>query len=274
MRWRQLLAEGAGALAAAGIDSPEVDARLLAEHVAGGHLLLAPDPTDEQAAALRELISRRAKRIPLQHLTGQMFFRTLTLPATPGVFICRPETEVLVDAALDEITELKRKGQNPTIVDLCTGSGAIALAIAAETGLAVTAVEIDPVPARAAADSARRLDLPVRVEVADALEWGTPGSVDLLTCNPPYVPPGELPPEVNADPGRALWGGGEQGLDVPLAFIDQAARLLAPGGLALVEHAEEQGPALVARARELGMSAQTLPDLAGRPRFCRVRAAV
>ncbi|MDO5722883.1 MAG: HemK/PrmC family methyltransferase [Flaviflexus sp.] len=271
MRWRQLLAEGAEVLAAAGIDSPQVDARLLAEHVAGTHLLLAPDPTEQQAGEVRGLIARRARRIPLQHLTGEMFFRSLTLPATPGVFICRPETELLVDEA---ISEIERRREHLTIVDLCTGSGAIALAIAAETGRAVTAVEIDPVPARAAAESARALGLPVTVEIADALTWGEDGSVDLLTCNPPYVPRGELPPEVQADPPRALWGGGDDGLEIPLIIIERAARLLAPGGLALIEHAESQGPALISRAAELGLDAQTLPDLAGRPRFCRARAAV
>lgn len=272
MAWRQLITEAAGLLRRAGIATPQVDARLLAEHVAGKSLLLAPDPSPEQAERFSSLVFRRSERIPLQHVTGVMYFRHLTLPAAPGVFICRPETEVLVDYALEEIRA--RDEKDLSVVDLCTGSGAIALAIAEEAGVPVTAVEKDPVAAAHARRSATDLDLPVTVCIGDALAWGEPNTVDVLTCNPPYVPAGSVPKEVMRDPQGALWGGGEDGLDFPLVIVERAADLLRPGGLALIEHAEDQGPALVERARQCDLVGETLPDLTGRPRFCRLRAAV
>lgn len=265
MTWRELQRWAGTVLGSAGIETPLVDARLLAEHVAGTHLALAPTPTAEQAEAYRSFVFRRARRIPLQHLTGVMYFRNLELPAEPGVFIVRPETEIVAGEAIEAAL---RMGPNPLVVDLCTGSGAIAMAVADEVpGARVVAVELDD----RAIVSARRNAEPYGVEVrhGDARTACDDllGRVDVVVSNPPYVPPSTVTAEAMVDPQIALWGGGDDGLEIPFALVDRAAVLLKPGGVLIMEHDEHQGPALVERAQSLGMTARTGVDLAGRPRF-------
>ncbi|WP_182354456.1 HemK family protein methyltransferase [Flaviflexus huanghaiensis] len=265
MTWRELQREAARILTDAGVDSPEADARLLAEHVAGSHPILAPDPTDAQAHEYLRLIDQRKQRVPLQHLTGVMHFRNIELPAEPGVFIVRPETEIVAGAAIDAA---RAAGPAPLVVDLCTGSGAIAIAVADEVpGARIVAVELEDNAYAAASTNAAPYGIDVRQGDARTACEDLLGTVDVVVSNPPYVPPSTVPAEVLADPHAALWGGGDDGLDLPGALVTRARHLLKPGGVLIMEHDESQGPALVACARALGMTATTGTDLGGRPRY-------
>lgn len=265
MSWRSQRSWAQSFLAEAGIESPHADARWIAEHVAGQSLLLAPEPTDDQIKSFKELVEQRARRIPLQHLTGVMHFRNLELPAEPGVFIVRPETELVAGAAIDAA---RLAGPSPLVVDLCTGSGAIAIAIADEVpGARVVAVELDDTAFAAATRNAQHYGVEVRQGDARTALPEFEGLVDVVVSNPPYVPRRELPAEVDLDPAMALWGGGDDGLEIPRALVVRARQLLKPGGVLIMEHDDTQGEALVAYARVVGMSGRTELDLAGRPRF-------
>ncbi|SDQ73339.1 peptide chain release factor N(5)-glutamine methyltransferase [Quadrisphaera sp. DSM 44207] len=261
-------------LAAAGVPSPRADAEALAAH------LLATSRGQVLALALRgapaphgyeELVARRAARTPLQHLTGRAAFRTVELAVGPGVFVPRPETEVTAGLAVQAAQRVAASGASPLVVDLCTGSGAIALAVATEvSGARVHAVELDPA---AHAWALRNLaGSGVRLHLADAASAlpELDGAVDVVVSNPPYVPPGAVPREVEVrehDPARALYGGGPDGLDVPRAVVATAARLLRPGGVVAVEHAEVQQEALLALlGAPSWVGAVGHADLAGRPR--------
>ena len=260
-------------LAAAGVASPRHDAEDLAAHVLGlSRTRLAlidrlPAPAADRYA---ELVEQRAARVPLQHLTGVAGFRRLELAVGPGVFVPRPETEVLVEWAL------ARLHPGGLVVDLCTGSGAVALAIADEApGVTVHAVEREEHALAWAARNVAATELPVTLhhgDVADpALLAELDGTVDLVTANPPYIPVGATVEREVAehDPPAALWGG-EDGLDVVRAVERAAARLLRPGGVAAVEHADAQGesvPAVFGRWDDVADH----PDLAGRPRFTTAR---
>ena len=267
------------ALDAAGIASAPVDALLLAAHVLGVEpgearrllVLGGIDLPDRYAG----LVTERATRVPLQHLTGTAYFRSLTLAVGPGVFIPRPETETLVSLAIAALAgPAGTEHPEPVVVDLATGSGAIALAIKAECPSArVYAVEIDPLAHGWAVANRDRLGLDVEVRLGDA---GTayPELVhraDVVTCNPPYIPDGQVPidPEVrDHDPELALYGRSADGLAVPLAMAAAAARLLRPGGRLFMEHAETQGPGLLRALAGAGCwtGAEDHPDLTGRPR--------
>jgi release factor glutamine methyltransferase len=272
-------------LAAAGVASPRHDAEVLAAHVLGvprSRLALAGPLSEEQYARYTDLVDQRAARVPLQHLTGLAGFRLLEFAVGPGVFVPRPETEVLVGWALAALAGLPA----PLVVDLCAGSGAIALALANELGGRphVHAVERDPLALAWAQRNAEARtaagDPPVtlhRGDVADpALLADLAGTVDLVAANPPYVPAGSLlEPEVAwHDPPAALWGGPD-GLD-PIRQIERAAaRLLRPGGAVAVEHADTQGqavPELFTRTVRW-TDVTDHPDLAGRPRLTTARRA-
>jgi release factor glutamine methyltransferase len=276
-------------LTAAGVASPRHDAEALAAHVLGvprGRLAVAGPLSAEQAARYGELVGQRAERVPLQHLTGVAGFRRLELAVGPGVFVPRPETEVLVDWALDWARGALAGVQSPLVVDLCAGSGAIALALAGELPgrPRVHVVDSDPLAlawarrnaeARAAAG-----DPPVtlhRADVADpALLADLAGTVDLVVANPPYIPDGAtVEPEVaEHDPPAALWGGPD-GLAVVRRVERAAARLLRPGGAVAIEHADLQGesvPALFDRPEWTDVADHA--DLAGRPRFSTARRSV
>jgi release factor glutamine methyltransferase len=266
---RALLAQVTDRLAAAGVASPRVDAELLAAHVLGvprGRLLIAEPPAPEQKQALDDLVARRAAREPLQHLVGTAVLGPVEVAVGPGVFVPRPETETLLERALD----LLRGRDHPVVVDLCTGTAALALAIAHERPDAdVHAVEIDP----DALTWARRNTTGSRVTVhaADVTVPGVlaelTGAVDVVTCNPPYVPEGTpVPPEVHADPHVAVFGGAD-GLAVVRPVATLAHRLLRGGGAVALEH-DESHPAAV---RDVLVAAgftqvRTSEDLAGRPR--------
>lgn len=269
-------------LAEAGVPSPRVDAVALAAHALGLarlELAIAPDPApDGFAAVYADLVDRRRRREPLQHIVGEAAFRYLTLAVEPGVFVPRPETEVVAQVAVDEAARLAAAGAGPLVVDLCTGTGAIALAVATE----VRAARVAAVDASEAAVALTRRNAAltgagdVRVEVGVVGEPGLladlDGRVDVVVSNPPYIPPDAEPvdPEVrDHDPDLALYGGGADGLEVPRAVIAKAARLLAPGGLLVMEHAEVQDAAARAAAEATGafVQVETRPDLTGRPRM-------
>lgn len=273
-----VLAPARAALAAAGIASPDADAVELLSFVLGcdtGEVrrrAVLRTPVDAAAAArLEALVEERATRVPLQHLTGRASFRRLTLAVGPGVFVPRPETEVTAGLALDAA---RAAGGAPVVVDLCTGSGAIALALADELPAArVHAVELSPEAHAWAAQNRDRLGLDVDLRLGDATAafGDLEGLVDVVVSNPPYIPDGAVPvdPEVrDHDPEVALYGRSADGLAVPLAVAARAAVLLRPGGVLVMEHADEQGASLPASLRATAAWADVVdhPDLTGRPR--------
>ena len=265
-------------LDAAGIPTPRVDAELLLGHVLGlarGRLAARAAVGDVLEAAdldaYEQLLTRREQREPLQHITGFAQFRHLELRVGPGVFVPRPETEVLAQIAIDALLAVPKA--RPRAVDLGTGSGAIALSLATEVAhSAVTAIERSP----AAIAWARRNAQDARVEnpdlvlgdLRDALpEPARP--VDVVVSNPPYIPDDAIPrdPEVRLhDPALALYGGAD-GLDVVRALSATAMRLLVPGGVLAIEHGEAQGAAVQSLLKADGWRGlATHPDLSGRPR--------
>jgi release factor glutamine methyltransferase len=263
------------ALAEAGVASPAHDAEELAAHVLGlsrSRLVLLDRLPAGAAERYAALVRERAARVPLQHLTGVAGFRRLELAVGPGVFVPRPETEVLVEWALAQLAP------GALVVDLCAGSGAVALAIADEApGATVHAVELEEHALAWARRNVERTGLPVMLHQGDVADPSVlvslTGTVDLITANPPYIPVGAgVEREVaEHDPPAALWGG-EDGLVVVRAVERAAARLLRPGGVVGVEHADRQGesvPAVFARAGWADV--EDHPDLVGRPRFTTAR---
>lgn len=278
---RPVLAEAIETLRAAGVASPRADAEQLAAYVLGverGRLLLAPLIGPEQLDDYRALVARRAERVPLQHLTGQAAMGAIDLAVGPGVFVPRPETELLFAWALARL-ETVPHDHTPIVVDLCTGSGALALAIAhARPDAEVHAVELDPDAlrwARRNADARSAAgDTSITLHHADVTDPGLltdlNGRVDIVVANPPYIPEAaELSPEVAGhDPHRALFGGPD-GLDVIRPMVPLIARLLRPGGGTAIEHDDTNGGELArllaADGRFSGITEH--PDLAGKPRF-------
>ena len=289
---RDVIADGQRRLTAAGVPSPDTDAILLAAHVKGvprGRLLLQDRMDSTERTAYERLLTRRMARVPLQHLVGTAPFRNLELAVGPGVFIPRPETELVAQAGIDALRALP-SGERRA-VDLCTGSGAVAFALATEAAPAqVTAGELDDAAiawTRRNADALReeiasagsRVDV-VQADARTCAGDAGPlaalrGQVAVVTMNPPYVPSGASvrDPEVrDHDPAVALYGGPD-GLDVIRGALDTAALLLQPGGLLVIEHSDEQGdeaeegvPALLAsdsRWRDV----VDHRDLARKPRF-------
>jgi release factor glutamine methyltransferase len=278
---RVAIAQAAERLADAGVPSPRHDAEELAALVLGcprGRLFVAGDLSAGQRTVFRELVARRASRVPLQHLTGSAAFRHLEIAVGPGVFVPRPETEVVAGWCVDALHERAQPGApGPLVVDLCTGSAAIALSIAYEVpGATVHGVERES----AAYEWASRNAIGSRVVVhhadaADALAE-LDGAVDLVVGNPPYLPESqrdEVDPEVrDHDPDAALWGGPD-GLAGPRMIEAAARRLLRDGGLVAVEHADHHGTAVAQIFRTSGEWSQIAvrQDLAGRDRFVTAR---
>lgn len=266
-----LLTEAAARLAVAGVPSPRVDAELLLAHVLDvprSRLVLTGPPGPEAMAAFEAALARRATREPLQHIVGTVAFRHVEVAVGPGVFVPRPETELLVDAALPAL----RAAPEPLAVDLCSGSGALALAIADEVPAArVVAVERDPAAlpwlTRNAAGTRVRV---VAADVADQdLLADLQGSVDALVCNPPYVPTGAaVAAEVRHDPEVAVFGGTD-GLALVPQVLARAAQLLRPGGVLALEHDDTHATAVPALLESAGhwTSVTAHRDLAGRPRY-------
>lgn len=265
----------------AGVPTPRVDGELLLAHVLrvsrGRAQVLALTGAllgEDAARALRALALRRGRREPLQHLTGIAGFRGLELAVGPGVFVPRPETEVLTEHAVRAVPDGPAR-----VVDLGTGSGAIALAVAVERpGAEVVGVERSAEALAWALTNLDRVAAPnVRMaagDLADALpDWD--GTVDVVVSNPPYVPDGMVPrdPEVQRfDPALALYGGPD-GLDPMRAVVATAARLLHRGGTLAVEHGELQGAEVRALLEgDPWRDPATHPDLTGRDRVTTARA--
>ena len=282
---RQLVDGATAVLTEAGVPSPRHDALALAAYALGLphlELALAPPVTAELVAELTELLERRRRREPLQQIVGYTVFRYVTLRMAPGVFVPRPETEVVAGAAIEEVARLVREGQErPLVVDLCCGSGAIAASVDVETPARVVAVDASPEAVRLTRANLGAVGkAPMRVELGDvrdpALLGDLDASVAVLVANPPYIPPDAVPidPEVrDHDPDLALYGGGADGLTLPAAVVRAAVRLLRPGGLLVMEHADTQGEGARALAERAGAFTDiaTATDLTGRDRYLRAR---
>ena len=282
----------------AGVESAEYDARLLLAHACGVSLaelnkaLLMGDYKNfspDYASKYSDFVSRRASREPLQHIIGRAPFRYLDLRVGKGVFVPRPETEIVVEAGLDWLRESGIS--KPTVVDLCAGSGAIGLSIATEVADAqVWAVEKSPEAfqylrknSEETAKNYENMQISSRYHavLADATKAHisdcTPelhaicGKVDLVITNPPYVPESQVPEQVEVreyDPPLALYGGSADGLAIPEQIIRAAFALLKSGGAMVMEHDISQGDALADYAKNIGfISAKVKNDLTNRARF-------
>ncbi|MBT2485521.1 MULTISPECIES: peptide chain release factor N(5)-glutamine methyltransferase [unclassified Microbacterium] len=237
----------------AGVPDALVDAELLAGHVLGlgrgevqAALVRGDGLNDEDAARFVELTARRAGREPLQHITGTAPFRHLVLAVGPGVFVPRPETETVVQFAIDALQNAPEPA--PIGVDLGTGSGAIALSMATEVPHArIHAAELSPeAHAWAARNTAGAENLTLVLSDLSEAFPELDGTVTVVISNPPYVPDAAVPrdPEVRLfDPAMALYGGPD-GLDIVRVLSSRALRLLRSGGLLVIEHGESQGESI------------------------------
>lgn len=277
-RPRDLVAEAEARLAAAGVASPRSDAEVLLAHVLGvarGLLPLQPEVEADVVASYVALVDRRCGREPLQHLTGTAAFRHLELAVGPGVFVPRPETELLAGWAIEQASALKA----PVVVDLCTGSGAIARSVAEEVPQArVHAVELDPAAHAWAERNLAGTGVDLRLgDMARAFD-DLLGTVDVVVCNPPYIPleawESVAQEARDHDPHLALFSGAD-GLVAMRVLAERAALLLRPGGVVGAEHADLQGESAPAVFAATGRwrDVRDHRDLAGRARFTTARLA-
>jgi release factor glutamine methyltransferase len=279
---RRLVRDATARLAAAGVPSPEYDAAELLAHVLGtsrGRLAAAGEVPVGAVDAYDVLVARRARREPLQHLTGSAAFRYVDLEVGPGVFVPRPETEALAGWGVEQAQALVDAGRAPVVVDLCTGSGAIALAVATEVPTAeVHAVELGDAAYEWAARNLSGSGVDLRHgDMADSFPDLDHG-VDVVLCNPPYIPleayESVAPEARDHDPELALFSGLD-GLTAMRVLEEVAARLLRRSGVVGAEHADVQGesaPAVFA-ASGRWVDVRDHRDLAGRPRFVTARLA-
>ncbi len=278
-----VLAEATRRLQAAGVPSARHDAEVLLDFVTGlpsARLHRRQQLDVETLTSYDVMVRRRARREPLQHITGRAAFRYLELEVGPGVFVPRPETEVMVGVAVEEMRRLVLAGiRHPVAVDLCTGSGAVAVALASEVpGSRVTGVDLSADAVAYASRNAEGHLVDIRHgDIVDAVD-DLAGQAHVVTANPPYIPLTaweSVEPEARTfDPGLALWSGSD-GLDTIRVVSGVAARLLTDGGLVTCEHADVQGesaPAVFAAAGSW-VKVRDHPDLAGRPRFVTARRA-
>jgi release factor glutamine methyltransferase len=274
MRAKQVIDRAADYLERHGVESPRASAEGLLAHVLGtdrAGVYARDGLTTQEAKVFGRALCRRCSGEPLQYVTGEEGFRHLTLRVRPGVFIPRPETEVLVDVALRGL-----EGKpSPVVVDVGTGSGAIALAMKDERPDArVYATDVSPEAVALAGENARALDLAVEVGQGDLLEplpRELRGVVDAVLANPPYVPPEDrdgLAPHVLAEPEVALFGT----IDVYERLFAEASAWLRPGGFMAVEIEERAAADVSAAAGEAGfVDVEVTPDLSGRDRVVGAR---
>ena len=267
----------------AGVASPDRDAELLLAHVLDvplGRLALAGDLDAAQQERYDALVARRAAREPLQHLTGTAAFRHVELAVGPGVFVPRPETELLAGWAIEHAVIAGRaESRPPVVVDLCTGSGAIARAVADEVPAAqVHAVELDPAAHAWAERNLAGTGVDLRQGDMGAAFDDLVGGVDVVVCNPPYIPleawESVAVEARDHDPHLALFSG-DDGLDAFRVLERRAALLLRPGGVVGAEPADAQGESAPAVFASTGRWRDVVDhrDLAGRPRFVTARLA-
>ncbi|AQQ15027.1 Release factor glutamine methyltransferase [Corynebacterium glaucum] len=271
---RELVREATWALAHAGIDSAANDARLIAAHLLGiGPLQLTfAEATEGFESEFAAAIARRAAREPLQHITGIAQFGPHELAVGSGVFIPRPETEVLAEWGASLLDDGRVSA--PTVIDFGTGSGALAIYIAARHPNArVIAVEASPVARGYAERNAGTNGASISIVPGDMTDrellCELDGQVDLIVANPPYVPEtGELDPEVYRDPHEAVFSGAD-GMDAIRGLVPVAARLLKPGGQIGIEHDDTTSQAVLDVVGASGQftDARRLLDLTGRARF-------
>ncbi len=276
---RDLIREATARLADAGVASPEYDAAELLAHVLDttrSRLSLVDEVEARQQAEFDELLARRVAREPLQHLTGSAAFRHVELQVGPGVFLPRPETELLAGWAIERAGAAEA---GAVVVDLCCGSGAIALSVADEVpGAEVHAVELDPSAHAWAERNLVDSGVVLRLgDMADAFPE-LDARVDVVVCNPPYIPLeawASVEPEArDHDPALALWSG-EDGLDAIRVLESTASRLLRPGGWVGTEHADVQGESAAQVFLDGGRWTEVRDnrDLAGRARYLTARLA-
>jgi release factor glutamine methyltransferase len=265
-------------LRGAGVESAAHDASELLAFVLGvprTRLPLVDDVTPDEAQRFGDLVGRRAMRVPLQHLTGVAHFRYVELQVGPGVFVPRPETELLAGWAVQQAATI----DGPVMVDLGTGSGAMAKSFAHEVpGARVHAVELDESAHAWAVRNLAETGVDLRQgDLADAFD-DLAGTVDVIVSNPPYIPHEaweSVEVEVrDHDPELALYATGD-GLDTVRLVERRAALLLKPGGVVGVEHADVQGESAAAVFTGAGRwdHVRDHEDLAGRPRFLTARLA-
>ena len=276
MNFKEFLAAGKEQLSAAGIDP--LDAEHLMAYALGISRMDLHNPVivEDRLAGFEDLtileetfwklLDARAAHQPLQYLTGVAYFRYLDIQVGPGVLVPRPESELLVQAVLDHCEKLPGM---VSVVDLGSGSGALALAISTENPRTrVIAVEKDPAAIEWLKKNVSRINEQVRIVESDVVEALEGVTCDVVIANPPYVPDSqELPRDVaDHEPAVALFGG-PTGLDIPGRFIDTAARLLKPGGFFALEHTEDQGAALKDLLSENFEDILCHLDLTARPRY-------
>jgi len=285
MSIKQVLKDNKAKLASAGIS--EVDAELILAFVLGVERMELHvrdfELNLEQIEILDELIAKRISGKPTQYLIGHAPFRYLTLQVGPGVLIPRPESEALVDAALLEIEKIisarSQSSRAPvSIVDLGSGSGALAISIAYEAEkknwpVNVIAVEKSDQAIEWLKRNIAACDVSVRLISGDVLEVLEGVKCDIVIANPPYVPEGDNLPElvIANEPKEALFGGGDDGLEIPRRFIQAASSLLKPGGLLIMEHHESQPLLLEAELSRGYSEINQNRDLNNRPRWISAR---
>lgn len=269
MRPAQVVRRAAGYLERHGVESPVPTAERLLSHVLGtdrAGIYAREGLSSQEAKLFGRALCRRCTGEPLQHVTGEQGFRRLGLRVRPGVFVPRPETEILVQAVLDDLATIEA----PVVVDVGTGSGAVALAIKDERPDArIYAVDLSSEAAALARENADTLRLPMTILQGDLLEplpRDLRGEVDAVVCNPPYVAPearASLPPDVLAEPELAVFGG----IDLYERLFAQAVVWLRPGGLIAVEIEESMAVSVSRAAEQEGLEDLSVrPDLAGRDR--------
>ncbi|PMC49763.1 peptide chain release factor N(5)-glutamine methyltransferase [Gardnerella vaginalis] len=288
---RELLQNAIACLCKAGVDSPQYDARVLLAHACGVSLadlnkaLILGDFKNfshDYASKYSDFISRRASREPLQHIIGCATFRYIDLIVGKGVFVPRPETEVVVQEGIDWIRANNLK--NPIVLDLCAGSGAIGLSVASEVADSqVWAVEKSPEAFEYLQKNynkiAEKYDISNRYHaiLGDATNVNLPEKaaikekVDVVITNPPYVPESQPVEQIEArdyDPKIALYGGSQDGLLIPQKIVKASFAYLCRGGIMIMEHDITQGEALADYAKNVGFSsAKVKNDLTNRARF-------
>ena len=266
---KQLLLEAEAILTGAKIENPKLDAQLLLSEVlqiSRAELLLKSEISAEQATIFNTFVRQRCEHLPIQYITGLAYFRYLTLRVGEGVLIPRPETEGLVSGVIEKINAADRP---ITLVDLGSGSGAIALAVAYEIpDVKVIAVEKSEAALIWLRKNIELIAPQVEVVLADVNDFVLAEKVDFVTANPPYLSQSEILPREVADyePAAALRGG-VSGMEIPSQFISCAARLLKNGGYFAIEHSEDQAELIKIALSDYFTEVMIHYDLADRPRW-------